>query len=373
MLSFSDVEMIPIIYHRSLDKDAFWSPGALGEHPSLIQTVDRKQHAEKRTLFAPTMSMKVLLKLEDGIDSAVTKLLDTFKNDAKRGRSSNFSYHARCYVHESTLRLLFGSRPNVEHRRDTPRLLSAARSVAMPFCLTALFPYLMVPFMRVPFLKYLIVPRSQDKRGFGQMMAAHRHLRPSVTNADISAELLLLMAAAPDTTSPLASALLTSILTCPHTLHAVLAELAAAVSTNALHPSHPAPWAAISRLPYFMACVHEAARLYPSIPVLLPRCVGPAGMVLPDGRFVPASTAVAAAPAVINRDEGMFGKDAAVWRPERWLEEREQGGRMQRFLFTWGWGARKCAGKNVALLECCKLVVQVGSGLSFVAASEGLG
>jgi len=41
----------------------------------------------------------------------------------------------------------------------------------VPFCLIALFPYIMVPLMGIPFLKYLLVPRSKDKHGFGQMMA----------------------------------------------------------------------------------------------------------------------------------------------------------------------------------------------------------
>ena len=59
MLSFSDVEMIPILYHRSSDKHAFWSPGAWGEHPSMIQTLDHKEHAKKRSLFASAVSRQL--------------------------------------------------------------------------------------------------------------------------------------------------------------------------------------------------------------------------------------------------------------------------------------------------------------------------
>ena len=77
----------------------------------------------------------------------------------------------RCCVHEATLRLLFGSQPGIGDSQDTPRLLEAARSVAAPFCFIALFPYVMVPLMGIPVLKRLLVPRSKDKHGFGQMMA----------------------------------------------------------------------------------------------------------------------------------------------------------------------------------------------------------
>jgi len=77
----------------------------------------------------------------------------------------------RCYVHETTVKLLFGSQPGIGLPQDTSRLLEAARSSAVPFCLIALFSYIMVPLMGIPFLKNLLVPRSEDKHGFGQMMA----------------------------------------------------------------------------------------------------------------------------------------------------------------------------------------------------------
>lgn len=171
--------------------------------------------------------------------------------------------------------------------------------------------------------------------------------------------MLLLMAAAPDTTSPLISALVTSILADPSTLQKVQSELSAAISTATLRPGHPVPWSTISQLPYFMACIHEASRLFPSIPAILPRRVGSGGLVLPDGRLIPEGTAVGVAAGVINRDKSIFGGDADVWNPERWLVGGERFNRMNHFVFTWGWGSRKCPGKHIALLECCKLVLQV--------------
>ena len=167
------------------------------------------------------------------------------------------------------------------------------------------------------------------------------------------------MAAAPDTTSPLASALLASILTCRQTMDAIRKELADAISAGTLRPGEPTPWSTISRLPYFMACFNEASRLFPPIPAILPRVVGRGGMILSDSRVVPAGTAVGMAAPVINRDKVIFGEDAMAWNPKRWLAGDERVTRMHRFVFTWGWGSRSCAGKNVALLECCKLVLQV--------------
>lgn len=48
------------------------------------------------------MSLKSVLKLEAAVDETVAIISQEFKDDAKLGRSSNFSYHAR-YVEGSFL------------------------------------------------------------------------------------------------------------------------------------------------------------------------------------------------------------------------------------------------------------------------------
>ena len=167
------------------------------------------------------------------------------------------------------------------------------------------------------------------------------------------------MAAGPDTISPLASALLSSILADSRTLSRIQSELSDATSVASSHPAHAVSWSTILRMSYFMACFKETSRLFPSIPAILPQTVSSGGLVLADGRIVPEGTAVGAAAAVINRNESVFGKDANVWNPDRWLGDNEKVKRMDHFLFTWGWGARQCIGKNMAMLQCCKLVLQV--------------
>ena len=67
--------------------------------------------------------------------------------------------------------MIFGPLSSITSPGDTQRLLGASRSAALPFCLIALFPYIMVPLMSIPFLKHFLVPHPKDKRGFGQMMA----------------------------------------------------------------------------------------------------------------------------------------------------------------------------------------------------------
>lgn len=56
MLSFEDPHMLPRIYHKDADKNDFWTPGALGIPPALIQVRNHREHAAKRKIFAPAVS-----------------------------------------------------------------------------------------------------------------------------------------------------------------------------------------------------------------------------------------------------------------------------------------------------------------------------
>lgn len=72
-------------------------------------------------------------------------------------------------------------------------------------------------------------------------------------------------------------------------------------------------------LPYFQACLKEAMRLRPAVGLNISRLV-PAGGATIDGSFYPEGTEACVNAWVVHRDRGVFGEDADVYRPERWLE-----------------------------------------------------
>ena len=59
----------------------------------------------------------------------------------------------------------------------------------------------------------------------------------------------------------------------------------------------------------------------------------------------------------------VFGEDADVYRPERWLEgegtDASTLARMKRSMFQFGAGSRTCIGKNISLMETYKMVPSV--------------
>lgn len=166
-----------------------------------------------------------------------------------------------------------------------------------------------------------------------------------------------MMIAAPDTTSALICSVINQVLQHQNVHNQLIAEITAATAAGNL--DYPvATYKQIRDLQFFTACIQESARLFPSIPVILPRSVSKGGLAL-KGYFIPEGTAIGASAAVINRNPHIFGKDAAVFRPERWLDTPDRVAPMYRLMFTWGFGSRKCIGKNLALLETYKFCLQV--------------
>ncbi|KAI4138249.1 MAG: hypothetical protein LQ341_004751 [Variospora aurantia] len=56
LVSFDDPRMIPEVYQKCLDKTTFYTPAVMGETPSMFWTLNHKDHALKKRLFAPSVS-----------------------------------------------------------------------------------------------------------------------------------------------------------------------------------------------------------------------------------------------------------------------------------------------------------------------------
>jgi cytochrome P450 len=89
----------------------------------------------------------------------------------------------------------------------------------------------------------------------------------------------------------------------------------------------------------------------------MPRNTPPSGATI-CGEYFPAGVTVGCNPYIINRDRSVFGEDADVFRPERWLDEK-RAKEMEKSFLTFGYGSRTCVGKNISLMEMQKLVPQL--------------
>ncbi|KAK3687839.1 cytochrome P450 [Podospora appendiculata] len=145
------------------------------------------------------------------------------------------------------------------------------------------------------------------------------------------------------------------ILASPPVYRSLVGEIEEAVKSGNIPADGNLSWAQSQDLPYLQACLKEAMRVRPAVGLSITRLVPPEGAEL-DGETFPAGISLAVNGWVLHRDKGIFGEDADVFRPERWLEDEERAKRMERYMFQFGGGSHVCIGRNLALLEINKVV-----------------
>lgn len=99
-----------------------------------------------------------------------------------------------------------------------------------------------------------------------------------------------------------------------------------------------------------MACVYETLRFETPAQTILPRYISPEGLDI-GSSVIPARTEMAPSPFIIHHDKVTFGNDADTFRPERWLESKERNQHMEKYGMWWGYGDRRCTGRNLAQLH----------------------
>ncbi|GAB1311344.1 hypothetical protein MFIFM68171_01554 [Madurella fahalii] len=178
------------------------------------------------------------------------------------------------------------------------------------------------------------------------------------------------ISAGTDTTAGALSVIIYYLMKNPEVLRKLLRELQdAGLSPDSVSPIR---YNQVEGLPYLDAVIKEALRLHAALGTLLERKVPPQGCTL-AGVHLPGGTVVGFAPYVIHRDEAYFGRDADVFRPERWLEVDQKGRQaMERSSLVWSQGSRICLGKNLAELEMKKVVPTLVLKFEFKLCDPGL-
>jgi cytochrome P450 len=128
--------------------------------------------------------------------------------------------------------------------------------------------------------------------------------------------------------------------------------------------SSPAKNSEAMQLPYLQAVIREGLRRFPPITQLRERESPPEGIQLSDGRFIPGGVYVGFN-AWGTQLNPVFGEDAHVFRPERWLSESydDDGqqilamGKVHELIF--GYGMTRCLGIPIAMMNLNKVFIEV--------------
>lgn len=113
---------------------------------------------------------------------------------------------------------------------------------------------------------------------------------------------------------------LLSLITSPPAYSALIDEIRRASPTV----SSPITWAQIQSLPYLQAVIREGLRMWPPVGGLGFKTVPPEGDYL-NGYFVPGGAEIGQGFHGLGRSKAVWGPDADVFRPERWLVAQGDG------------------------------------------------
>lgn len=140
----------------------------------------------------------------------------------------------------------------------------------------------------------------------------------------------------------------------------VQTKLRSEIRANLPSPDDDTPVSAaqIEHLPYLNAVCAEVLRYYPSVPLTLREAAVDTEII---GQRIPKGTLVYVVPWATNRDPSLWGPDADVFDPERWLRDATGGAKSNYAHLTFIHGPRSCIGERFARGEfACLLAGFVG-------------
>lgn len=201
---------------------------------------------------------------------------------------------------------------------------------------------------------------APDAKEHDDMLGSFRRNGLSIQEAESEAMLQIL--AGSDSTATAIRMTFLYIITTPSVYAKLTHEIRTSTWTSlAIKQSEP------RALPYLQSCIKEGMRMWPPLAGLLTKVSPPGGETF-NGTFIPGGVEVCWSPFSMQRRKEIYGADANVFRPERWLEaaaaaEKTSDGalrlkKMERTLdLVFGSGKYGCLGKTVALMELDKVFV----------------
>ncbi|KAK3709860.1 hypothetical protein LTR37_010690 [Vermiconidia calcicola] len=388
MLLISSATLLPSVYARNANKSKYYVTGSFGKTESLFNMQDNKVHAHYRKIAAGPYAFSNIKKMETLVDVRMRHWMatmeDRFVRKGGQGEVFDFAPWAVFMAYDIISEIGFGAPIGfVESGTDVDGLIQGFHDGLPAFGLLGRLWPLTYKLKNTWFGEKFLVAKPEDKSGIGMLMRFRDKLLAQrrrdieegkagdridllqtfidardddgnpLTDAYIKAEILLVLLAGADTTGTAFQGMIHHLLTNPATHSRLLQEIDSATREGKISEM-PAYDDVIEHCPYYVACVKETMRLNPSAPNIFPRTVGKGGMEVGEGVWVEEGVEVTCNPWLVHRDPAVFGSDAEVFRPERWLEDEEQTKMLNKYNMVFGYGSRTCLGKDIALMELYK-------------------
>lgn len=116
------------------------------------------------------------------------------------------------------------------------------------------------------------------------------------------------------------------------------------------------------KLPYVQACIKERLRMWRPLNGVVTK-VAPREGAAVNGTWIPGGTQVCFSKHNLMLRHDLFGPDAGLFRPERWLTDPDTLRAYERvWELSFSYGRFSCLGKGTALMELNKVFVEVSLG-----------
>jgi cytochrome P450 len=352
----------------------------------VFSQLDEAAHTQRRAQMAPGYSGKENLALESDIDTRLLELLDLIRTEYLSTESHAKPMDLGRKIQYFTLDVIstvgfgqpFGDvkadadlNDYIKSSEDGLAIVTLSMALGLTRCLQ------WAPLAR------LLGPSVKDKSGFGKMLATARNLidarmaksvegrsdmlasfvRHGLSRDEVFTEAVLQIMAGSDTTATAIRSTMLYLITHPRVYFRLQKEIDDVVAPGIVSDS------CLKQMPYLQAVVREGLRIHPPVTDVVPKKVPKTGdTVVVDGKtyFLPGGTNVSYNAWGVHRNPSIFGSDAHVFRPERWLLEETNESSVAKLAamrrtteMIFGYGKYQCLGKPIAWLEITKVVFEV--------------
>ncbi|CAK1357512.1 Pisatin demethylase [Cercospora beticola] len=378
-VSFASPDAIADIYGTSYvyPKADSYSPMTVlangQELATLVTTRDEKRVTGIKRHISAGFSASTWLKQEDQIDETISILLDQLRS--RSGTTISLNRWLSLWSFDTLTTLAFSeTRGFLKAGTDLDDVFASSQKRFAHWRHWALAPnlealiyknWLMQKFQKTSTsLAQMAITRIQqrkaaDKNATGRdlldrYLAASQEAPDVIRPHDVVALTISTIHAGSDTVALTTSLALSYALSNLPIFRRLEQEILAA----GLDPFVPVQFADVERLPYLDALLRETLRFTVN-PNINERTItsSPLGGVTICDTFIPAGTDVAVSDWDVTRSKAVFGADAEIFRPERWLDIDEKTRRdYDRASMGFSWGRRMCIGQHLARIEMKKLV-----------------
>ncbi|KAL9033299.1 MAG: hypothetical protein Q9180_006020, partial [Flavoplaca navasiana] len=336
-----------------------------------------------RYIMSAGYAGKGIQDIQSTVDEIVVKwiqcLRERWSSTPKQARDFDVGKRIQFLTVDITTKLCLGeSFRCVEEDRDQHAFLDTVKTATPVSLQLSLFPELtrtLYHLTKLAPIRRLLVPSAENKSGIGTVMSVVKKViskwEPSgMTPRDMlgsflsrglsrdqaETELVVSLVAGSDTTSTAVQATLLTIITNPRVYHKLQKEIDCAVNHRTV--SVPIQEAEARQLPYLQACIQEGLRIHPPLAQLRDRVAPPEGDYI-HGYRVPGGTSVGFNSWGTQRDP-IYGDDAAIFRPERWVENEESKIKEMKQVcdLIFGHGPTKCLGSKIAWMILNKAIFE---------------